>query len=145
MDIPRLKKWVEEGSPAAATALGVCYFEGMGVEVDYQQAFRLLAPAAQRGVPRACYYLGRIYSGGLGMPVNMAEALKLFQRAAEGGEFFAMMELGRAYAGGTGVAEDREMARKWYSAAVAEEADLEGCDEELREAKAYLESSKKSE
>lgn len=141
MDIARLRKWVEEGSPAAATALGVCYFEGLGVEVDYEQALKLLAPAAQRGLPRACYYLGRIYAGGLGVPANMGDAVTLFERAAAGGEFFAMIELARAYASGRGVARDEEMARKWYAAAVAEESDLEGCEEELREAREYLQSS----
>ncbi|WP_370539098.1 hypothetical protein [Anaeromyxobacter sp. PSR-1] len=46
---------------------GLCYFEGLGVEVDYGQALKLLAPAARRGLPRACYHLGRIYAGGLGV------------------------------------------------------------------------------
>lgn len=71
----------------------------------------------------------------------MPEALRLFERASAGGEFFAMMELGRAYANGVGVVADSELARRWFSAAVAEKNELEGCDEELREAKAYLQSA----
>jgi len=82
-----------------------------------------------------------MYAGGLGAPVNTPEALRLFERAAGGGEFFAMVELGRAYANGSGVDVNRELACKWYRAALAEDENLDGCDEELREARAYVTAS----
>lgn len=64
-------------------------------------------------------------------------AVRLHEAAAEAGEFRAQIELGRIYSRGVGVQADPNEARKWYSAAAAQEANVSEC-EEFQEAKAYL-------
>jgi TPR repeat protein len=70
--------------------------------------------------------------------VSVQKAARLFEFAAERNEFFAMIELARIYARGVLGTANRELASKWYAAAVAQEQSVSGCDEELREAKTYL-------
>ena len=65
MNISDLKQKAESGSLAAQSILGSCYLEGIEVEVDYSEAFRLLSAAAGRGVPRALANLARMYAGGI--------------------------------------------------------------------------------
>jgi len=43
LSIPDLRHRAESGSALAQTILGICYLEGVEVEVDHQEAFRLLA------------------------------------------------------------------------------------------------------
>jgi TPR repeat protein len=127
----------QSGSAVAQTILGICcYLEGVEVEVNHQEAFRLLSAVANQGAPRAMANLAYMYAEGLGATKSLREAFPLYERAAEAGEFLAQLELARMYARGVGVAADPEMARKWYAAAEAQEASVGDC-EELREAKAY--------
>ena len=53
MNIDNLRKSAESGSCVARTVLGMCYLDGIEVEVDHKEAFRLLSAAAERGAPRA--------------------------------------------------------------------------------------------
>ncbi len=136
LNIPDLRHRAESGSAVAQTILGICYLEGVEVEVNHQEAFRLLTAAANQCAPRAMANLAHMYAEGLGTTKNLQEALPLYEQAAEAGEFLAQIELARMYARGVGVPADPEVARKWYAAAAAQEASVGDC-EELREAKAY--------
>jgi TPR repeat protein len=120
----------------AQTLLGTCYLEGIDVEVDHKEAFRLLSAAADQGAPRAKMNLARMYAEGLGIAKNLPEAIRLYEGAAEGGEFLAQVQLARIYARGMGVPANPAVAREWYAAAAAQEASVGDC-EELQEAKAY--------
>jgi TPR repeat protein len=111
--------------------------EGIEVEVDHKEAFRLLSAAADQGAPRAKLNLARMYAEGLGTPKNLEEATQLYEEAAEAGEFLAQVELARVYSRGVGVPANTEAARKWYAAAAAQEGSVGDC-EELQEAKAYV-------
>ena len=111
--------------------------DGIDVEVDHKEAFRLLSAAADQGAPRAKMHLARMYAEGLGTPKNVQEAIQLYEEAAEAGEFLAQVELARIYSRGVGVPANAEAARKWYAAAAAQEASVDDC-EELREATAYV-------
>jgi TPR repeat protein len=137
MNISDLRQRAESGSVVAQTALGVCYLEGIDVEVDYEEAFRLLSSASDQGVPRALANLARMYADGLGIPKSVTEAVRLYERAAAAGEFLAQIELGRIYSRSVVVPTNPDLARRWYSAALAQEGQVDDC-EELREAKAYL-------
>jgi TPR repeat protein len=137
MNIPDLRQKAESGSAVAQTVLGTCYLEGIDVEVDHKEAFRLLSAAADQGVPRAMMNLARMCAGGLGTAKNLPEAIRLYEGAAEAGEFLAQVELARIHARGVGVPANPEVARKWYTAAAAQEASVGDC-EERREATAYV-------
>jgi len=103
-----------------------------------------VSAAAAQGASRAVVNLARMYAGGLGIPQDLPKVVSLYTTAAEAGEFIAQVELGRAYARGLGVPADPASARRWYSAAAAQQGRvLDG--EELREAKAYLKSNTEAE
>lgn len=139
MNIPDLHRKAEDGSVVAQTVLGICYLDGIGVEVNYEEAFRLLSAAAHRRAPRAMANLARMYAQGLGVSQNLSEAIRLYRAAAEAGEFGAQIQLARMYSQGIGVSPNPRAARDWYSRAVAQEESISECDE-LQEAKNYLEA-----
>ena len=62
MRISELREKAERGNAVAQTVLGVCYLEGIDVEVDDTKALRLclLSAAADQGVPRAKTNLARM-------------------------------------------------------------------------------------
>jgi TPR repeat protein len=137
MNISDLRQQADSDSVVAQAILGTCYLDGIEVEVDYSEAFRLLSAAANKGASRAMVNLARMYTEGLGIPPNQHEAIRLYQSAAKAGEFVAQIELGRIYSRGLGVSPDADAARRWYLLAIAQEANV-AADEEIREAKAYL-------
>lgn len=140
IDIERLRRESESGSLGAQTALGTCYLDGIQVEADYAEALRLLSTPASHGVPRAVSNLARMYAAGLEVPQDLAKAFRMHHFAADRGEFFSLVALARMYVKGEGTAADASKARELYLAVLAEEPKLFGCDEELREARAYLAS-----
>ncbi len=72
MNISELRKEAESGSVVAQSVLGICYLHGTEVQVDYQEAFRLLSAAAERGAPRAVANLARMYALGWGFPRTLS-------------------------------------------------------------------------
>jgi hypothetical protein len=137
MKIADLRSEAAKGNVVAQSILGICYMDGIDVEVDYQEAFRLLSAAADQGARRAVANLARIYDEGLGTQKNIPEAIRLYERAAKGGEFFAQIALGRIYSRGTDVPANPDEALIWYSAALAQEGSIDDC-QEMSEARNYV-------
>ncbi len=90
---------------------------------NYQAAYEIWLPLAERGDRRAQYNLGVLYGRGLGVPQNFAAAAKWYLAAAEQGHTNAVANLGHAYEQGRGVARDFGKAAKWYRRA-AEHGDI---------------------
>ncbi len=141
LDVERLRREAEAGSFVACTALGILHIEGHCVERNYEEAARLLSGPADHGVPRAVSNMARLYAEGWGVPQDVERAFRMHRWAASRGEFFSLVALARMYARGEGVAQDPQKARLTYEAVLAEEPRLQGCDEELAEARAYLASA----
>lgn len=120
----------------AQTVLGICFLDGVDVEVNYTEAFRLLSAAARQGTSRSIVNLARMYAEGLGIERNMAEAIRLY-KAVEKVEFLAQIALGRIYSRGNGVAVDRAEALRYYSRA-SEWGDRVVDREEMREARDFV-------
>jgi TPR repeat protein len=146
MNIQKLRRGADSGSRVNQCVLGLCHLYGVDVEVDYEEAFRLLSLA---GTSRAVANLARMYAEGLGIARDMAEAIRLYKAVGKS-EFRAQLELGRIYSRGLGVPTDLVEALRWYSAAAArEDGDCvddpiiaafvgSGTFEEVQEAKAYV-------
>jgi TPR repeat protein len=139
VNIRDLQLEAESGNTSAQCILGICYLDGLDVDVDYSKAFRLLSEASSKGASRATVNLARMYAQGLGVSVNFQEAIYLYENVGNV-EFLAAIELGRIYSHGLGVAADQLKAAQWYRAAISQQATVADCDE-LREAKSYLEGS----
>jgi TPR repeat protein len=54
--------------------LGWCYEQGIGVEVDYGEAFRLWSLAAAQGVPESAFGLGTCLEAGRGVEQDLFSA-----------------------------------------------------------------------
>jgi uncharacterized protein len=138
MDISVMRIRARDGNLADQTVLGICYLDGIEVEVDYQEAFRFLSPPAARGVPRAMSNLARIYAEGLGIEKNVTEAIRLYKRAAKAGEIFAQIALGRIHSNGKDVPVNQDEALNWYSLALSELDDTADNYQDIQEAKSYI-------
>jgi TPR repeat protein len=137
MNIPDLRQKAESGNVAAESILGICYLDGVEMQVDYALALRFLSAAAAKGASRAMVGLARMHAEGLGIPKDLAQSLRLYRAAAERGEFVAQIELGRIFSRGLGTAVAPEEAFRWYSAAAVQEDRVQDGDD-IQEAKAYV-------
>ncbi len=148
MNISELRRKAESGSLAAQSALGICYLEGIDVELNYTDAFRLLSLAADRGASRAVVNLARMYAEGLGTLQDIPKAIRLYESVANS-EVRAQLHLGRIYSRGLGVPIDTGLALKCYSAVARQDSGVDDLGtaafvgavtfEEIEEARSYLE------
>lgn len=141
MNIDDLRERAASGSVVAQSILGICYLQGTEVEVDYNEALRLLSLAAEKGASRASVSLARMYEEGLGTEKEIGTAIHLYESAAQKGEFFAQIALGRIFAKGVEAPSDPSRAMHWYSVALSQSGRVEDCDE-LREAATYVKGKK---
>jgi TPR repeat protein len=140
VNIRELQRKAESGSTSAQCILGICYLDGVDVDVDFERAFRLLSAAAAKGASRAILNLARMHACGLGIPADIPESIRLYESVGEA-EFLAAIQLGRIYSRGSGVTADKSKAVRWYRSAILQSGDIADSDE-LREAKSYLEENR---
>ena len=139
----------EAGDPAAQVAVGDCYYEGRGVELNYTIAAQWYQKAAEQGYMEGQYKLGMCYYNGHGVPKNMERASYWLLEVTEKGEKYgnsmdmgidgddsddvmavsltanpttpnAQKQLGDRYFYGYGVARDYDEAEAWYRKAAAQ-------------------------
>ena len=84
----------EKGHAEAQYRLGVCYYEGRGVEKDWNEAFRWFYEAAKRDDPDALYRLGLCYEQAVGTDRDMGKALICWVKAAKLGHTDAQCKVG---------------------------------------------------
>lgn len=88
-----------------ANALGAMYYDGEGVEKNYDEAFRLLDYAHSKGSTWGICYLGKCYFRGWGTPQDFVKARECLEQVDwTNKEAFYM--LGTIYGRGLGVPED---------------------------------------
>src|SRR6185295_15422053 len=81
---------------------------------DYQKAFEIFRPLAEKGNTQAQVQLGQMYREGQGVPQDNAEALNWYRKAADQGSDEAQYNLGAMYRDGQGVAKNDAEALRWY-------------------------------
>lgn len=81
---------------------------------DYQQAFVLLEPLAEKGDAEAQTTLGNMYYLGLGVSEDETEAAQWFEKAAQQGDLEAHVMLGTLYVLGVGVPQDDSAAAQHF-------------------------------
>ena len=119
--------------------MGLCYYEGTGVEKDYSEAVKWFRKLAEQGdnIERFIrihtqYYLGLCYYFGHGVEKDYNEAAECFSKADSGACPNAMYYMGLCYYFGHGVEKD-------YRAAISEFVFVaqEGLNGNDNEANAY--------
>ena len=104
------RKAADQGLASAQTQLGICYFEGVGVEKDYDEAVRLFNLAAKQNDADAYCMLSRYYN-------FEQDHDKIFENAKKAADLHSTMgEFGLAecYQLGIGVKKDDSQADHWY-------------------------------
>ena len=137
------QKSADQGHDSAQNQLGLCYYEGKGVEQDYRKAAAWYQKAADQGYDVAQYHLGNCYYHGEGVEQDYGKAIAWYRKAVER-EFlnpWAACQLGNCYRYGTGVEQDREQAIKWYKKAAMDYEFDEELQELVRQALAEIKTS----
>ena len=102
-DIKTLIAKAEKGDAKAQYNLGICYYNGKGVERSYPKAVEWYEKAANQGLADAQYNLGNCYYNGLGIEESFEKAAEWYEKAAKQGHAAAQFELGIGYHKGIGV------------------------------------------
>lgn len=80
-------EWLELASDSdiapAMSALGRCYFEGLGIEKSHEEGIALFKRAASRNDSGGFYYMAKAYRNGLGVPRDKTTAYAWFNLAVE--------------------------------------------------------------
>lgn len=74
----------ERGDKSAQTELATCYYLGLGVQPNAQQAAYWFKRAAQQGETKAQFALGALYRCGDGVAKDENESRRWFQEASRG-------------------------------------------------------------
>jgi TPR repeat protein len=104
----------DKPDPGALHRLSLCYYFGMGVMKDRQEALRLTTRSARYGYVRAQHNLGTFYSAGEDIALSHEEAAYWYAQAAEQGCPESMCNMGLVFFNGHGVPTNLNESFKWY-------------------------------
>ncbi|XP_063139864.1 protein sel-1 homolog 2 isoform X5 [Rattus norvegicus] len=102
------------GNAIGLHGLGLLYFHGKGVPVNYGEALKYFQKAAEKGWPNAQFHLGFMYYSGSGVWKDYKLAFKYFYLASQSGQPLAIYYLAEMYATGTGVLRSCRTAVELY-------------------------------
>ncbi|XP_077913039.1 protein sel-1 homolog 2 isoform X5 [Halichoerus grypus] len=102
------------GNAIGLHGLGLLYFYGKGVPVNYAEALKYFQKAAEKGWPNAQFQLGFMYYSGSGVWKDYKLAFKYFYLASQSGQPLAIYYLAEMYATGTGVLRSCRTAVELY-------------------------------
>jgi len=114
-----LLPFAEAGDPNLQMNIGVMFYEGLGVEKNFEQAMHWLRKSADQGHVYAYPLVGKLYSDGDGIPEDKAEAARWYLLSANIGDIHGQYLLGILRMNGDGVARDLVLAHRWLRLAAA--------------------------
>jgi len=109
--IEQLRVSAEQGDADSSFELGVRYYLGNGVTLDYVEAMQWLTLALEQGDGRAQSYLETLYASNQGIQPDDITSVR---SAAERGHVVSQFNLGVMYANGRNVNQNYTEAVKWY-------------------------------
>ena len=109
----------QKGHAEGQLNLGICYYNGYGVDKNLGEAIKWWHKAAEQGHPKAQFLLGDIYSSGEEITANHKEAAKWMEKAAKQGNVSAQHYLAIVFRYGHGVPLNHIEAYKWANLAAA--------------------------
>jgi uncharacterized protein len=112
-----LTKAAEQNYDKAQHELGLLYFYGEILTLDYEKAISWFTKAAEQGLDSAQYSLGQVYLKVEHLTVEPDLAVYWFKKAAEQGYLNALYELGLLYRDGRIVKQDYDKALTWFKKA----------------------------
>ena len=110
-------KWIDlaaaQNIPSALIHMGQLRLDGIGIERDNHEAYRLFTAAAEIGDPRGAYYMGICCLNGFGIMKDSEMAAKYFHASALCGYSPAAYQLALLYRDGKGVVAGFIPAVRW--------------------------------
>ena len=106
-----------EGDDYSQCDLGDRYFNGNGVDKNYELAAKWYKKAAEQGNAFAQSNLGLCYEFGHGLQQDYTLAAEWYKKAAEQGNAHAQWCFGNCCYNGNGVEQDYTLATEWYKKA----------------------------
>lgn len=110
-----LKKGDDAGIKDARFNLALNYYEGSGVEKNFEKAFNLFKSV---GDSDSLYMIGEMYYYGEHVEKDYTKAIQYYKRAYKMGDVDAASKLGYIYMMGKGVPIDEEKAVEYYQKGV---------------------------
>jgi len=114
------EKAADQGESKGQFLLGYCYEQGLGVDIDYEQAAHWYRKAKQEE-PAAKLRLGFLYRSGEGVAQDYKESLTLFSEVYNSDSISysasAAYYIGQMYADESWLDKDVETAVEWYQKA----------------------------
>ena len=107
----------ESGDSNAQYIVGLMYFNGEGVEINFHNALQWFQKASKQENVKAQYAVGVMYYNGNGVTKDLAKAEEWFQKAAEQDYANAQYNIGEMHYNGEGVTKDFAEAMKWFQKA----------------------------
>lgn len=107
------KTSAEQGNPYAQFNLGYMYANGLGTEIDYEQAIKYYKLVVDV-LPRAATTIAYFYAKGKGVEKNLDLAFEWTQKAANMGERVAQHNLAFEYSIGRNVEKNYELAHQLF-------------------------------
>ncbi|MCL2417236.1 MAG: T9SS type A sorting domain-containing protein [Bacteroidales bacterium] len=101
----------------SAYSLSRTYRLGLGVEQNFETAFRYLKKAAESGHPQTLYGVGFFYYRGLGVEQSYSKAIEYFRAATSQQHGMSAFMLGLIYRNGFGVERDIAQGNLWLEKA----------------------------
>ena len=108
----------KEPGPEALRKLGMAYYRGEGVPMDYAKAVKHLARAVHLGDKEAALLLGKMYEYGFGVQIDQAQAARWYLAGAELNDPRCQFEASIFLYKGWGIPQDRVQAAKWWTLAL---------------------------
>ena len=108
----------QEVSAEASRKLGMRYYRGDGVPMDYDKAVLHLGRAVARGDAVAANILGKMYEFGMGVKEDEALSARWYIAGAELGDPSSQFHASIACYKGAGVPRNRAQAAKWATLAL---------------------------
>ena len=107
----------ESGDSNAQYIVGLMYFNGEGVEINFHNALQWFQKASKQENVKAQYAVGVMYYNGHGVTKDLAKAEEWFQKAAEQDNANAQYNIGVMYYRGESIKKDYDIAAEWFQKA----------------------------
>lgn len=113
-NLGEVRRNVELGDKHALNRLGMMYYNGDGVPLDYDKALDLFKKAAEKGLPIAYSNVGTLYLWGKVTAVNAEKARQWFESGSKLGDSSSQYYLATMYRDGNGVLKNPIKAKDLF-------------------------------
>lgn len=108
--------WADQSHGSSCVMLAMCYDNGFGVPVDFEQSFSYKLKAALLDDPHGMHNLALAYCHGRGVERELQKAFYWWEKSASLGNMESMHDLGYCYMNGNVVDKDVDKALELYTA-----------------------------